>query len=151
MKTENNLTHKQEKFVHEYLTDFNATRAYQEVYKCNYDSARARGSELLANINIKQYIDNLLSNINDKIDENWILTQVIWNYKKAVSEGKDVTAKGYLELLMKYKAMLTERNINIGEDFEAYVQRITNKTQAPVGQTVTQNEESANISDKGHK
>lgn len=53
------LTPNQKIFVDEYLIDLNATRAYKAAYKsCKKDeTARANGSRLLTNANIKYYIN----------------------------------------------------------------------------------------------
>ena len=62
------MTEKQRIFVNEYLIDLNATRAYRVAYP-NVKSdnvARANGSRLLANANIKMFIDEQLKRIEDK-------------------------------------------------------------------------------------
>lgn len=53
------LTEKQKIFVNEYLVDLNATRAYKVAYPNvkKDDTARANGSRLLTNANIKEYLD----------------------------------------------------------------------------------------------
>ena len=60
------MTDKQKRFCNEYLIDCNATRAYKVAYpnvKKN-ESAKAAASRLLANINLKSYIDEQLQKIN---------------------------------------------------------------------------------------
>lgn len=53
------LTEKQKRFCDEYLVDLNATRAYKVAYPNvkKDDTARANGSRLLTNANIKEYLD----------------------------------------------------------------------------------------------
>ena len=53
------LTEKQKRFCDEYLIDLNATRAYKVAYPNvkKDDTARANGSRLLTNANIKEYLD----------------------------------------------------------------------------------------------
>lgn len=53
------LTEKQKQFCLFYLQRFNATWAYQKVYKCNYDTARNNGPRMLANACIKKQISKL--------------------------------------------------------------------------------------------
>ena len=53
------LTEKQRLFCIYYIEDFNATKAYQKAYGCSYDTARANGSKLLTNTNIKKETDRL--------------------------------------------------------------------------------------------
>lgn len=62
------LTNKQFIFANEYLIDFDATRAYKKAYpKVKKDNvARAAASRLLANVNIKNYIDEKLKKIEDE-------------------------------------------------------------------------------------
>lgn len=62
------LTDKQLIFATEYLKDLNATRAYKKAYpKVKKDgAARANGSKLLTNANVKEYIDNQLKKIEDE-------------------------------------------------------------------------------------
>ena len=53
------LTDKQQLFCIYYIEHFNATKAYQQAYDCSRESARANGSRLLTNDNIKSEIDKL--------------------------------------------------------------------------------------------
>ena len=53
------LTEKQQMFCLYFVRCFNATKAYQKAYDCDYDSARAAASKLLTNINIKTRIREL--------------------------------------------------------------------------------------------
>ena len=64
----NELTPKQKRFVDEYLIDMNATRAYKKAYaSCKKDeTARVNGSKLLANTNVKSYIEEQLKKIEDQ-------------------------------------------------------------------------------------
>lgn len=62
------LTAKQRIFANEYLIDMNATRAYKKAYaSCKKDeTARVNGSKLLANTNVKSYIEEQLKKIEDQ-------------------------------------------------------------------------------------
>lgn len=55
------LTDKQQLFCIYYLKYFNATKAYQKAYGCDYLTANANGPRLLANASIKQQIEKLKS------------------------------------------------------------------------------------------
>lgn len=61
------MTEKQKRFADEYIIDLNATRAYKAVYKNikNDETAKANGSRLLTNANVKKYIDEQLQIISD--------------------------------------------------------------------------------------
>lgn len=62
------MTEKQKIFCDEYLIDLNATRAYKAAYpKVKKDSvARANGSRLLTNANIKSYIAERLEELHSE-------------------------------------------------------------------------------------
>lgn len=53
------LTDKQKAFCMYYLQRYNATWAYQKAYDVDYDTARAHGSRMVANGNIKQQLAKL--------------------------------------------------------------------------------------------
>lgn len=56
------MTEKQRAFADEYLTDFNATRAYIAIYKPkSRHGAEASASRLLKNAEVKEYIDGRYS------------------------------------------------------------------------------------------
>ncbi|NFO40799.1 phage portal protein [Clostridium botulinum] len=53
------LTDKQRLFCVIYSKCFNATKAYQKVYKCTHESAMVAGPRLLGNVRVKEQIDSL--------------------------------------------------------------------------------------------
>lgn len=53
------LTDKQRLFCMYYIRSFNATKAYQKAYQCDYLTARSHGYELLLNVVIKTEIQRL--------------------------------------------------------------------------------------------
>ena len=53
------LTPEQQLFCVFYSKTFNATQSYLKAYKCNYETAHASGSRLLANVSIKKEINRL--------------------------------------------------------------------------------------------
>jgi phage terminase small subunit len=55
----NELTDKQRLFCLYYLKYFNATKAYQKAYGCDYFTAKTNGSRLLANANVSKEIERL--------------------------------------------------------------------------------------------
>lgn len=54
-----NLTEKQRLFCIYYIKYFNATKAYQKAYGCDYATAMASGSRLLRNVKISDEIDRM--------------------------------------------------------------------------------------------
>lgn len=124
------MTEKQKRFADEYLIDLNATRAYKAVYKNirSDDTARTNGSRLLANANVRKYIDEQLEKIHNEktADAKEImeyLTSVMRGEHKEetlkwIGEGTqtiaeiDVSAKDRLkaaELLGKRYGMFTDK------------------------------------------
>ncbi|MDU6113808.1 MAG: terminase small subunit [Paeniclostridium sordellii] len=53
------LTDKQRLFCIYYIRCFNATKAYQKAYNCDYNTANVNGYKLLVNASVKQEIDKL--------------------------------------------------------------------------------------------
>ena len=56
------LTDKQRLFCLHYIKSFNATKAYQKAYKCDYLSAKAHGYELLQSVAVCEEIKRLKQN-----------------------------------------------------------------------------------------
>ena len=56
-------------FVLEYCVDYNATRAYREVYKCSDEVANTRWPDLLVNVGIKEAIAKYML---PKIEKLWL-------------------------------------------------------------------------------
>ena len=60
------LTAKQKRFVDEYITDLNATRAYKAAYpKVKKDETAAQaGSRMLRNVNVARYVEKRMKDKN---------------------------------------------------------------------------------------
>src|SRR5690625_266415 len=54
-----NLTDKQRLFCIYYIKYFNATKAYQKAYECDYATAMASGSRLLRNVKVSAEVDRM--------------------------------------------------------------------------------------------
>ena len=68
------LTEKQKLFCIYYIENFNATKAYQRAYECNYNTANRCGPRLLGNVGIKQEIDRLT---NECLEEQEINSKLL--------------------------------------------------------------------------
>lgn len=133
-KDNNKLTARQERFCHEYVKSLNATRAYMAAYPniTKENTAKAAGSRLLANVNVKSYIDCLLKEIDDnsiadakevmkyltkgmrqELEEESIITEMIGNgCSKAKIIKKKISLKDAnkcAEMLAKRYALLTDK------------------------------------------
>lgn len=92
------MTEKQKRFADEYLIDLNATRAYKAAYPTvkKDEVAKAAGSRLLTDVNVKKYIDEQLKIISD---DKVAKAQEVMEYLTAVlrgeSESEVVVIEGY--------------------------------------------------------
>lgn len=84
---ENGMTEKQKIFADEYIICLNATRAYKKAYPNvkKDEVARANGSRLLTNANVKAYIDEQLEKLQS---ERVADQQEVMEYLTAVMRGK---------------------------------------------------------------
>lgn len=108
------LTPKQKVFVDEYLVDLNATRAYKVAYpKIKKDeTARANGSRLLTNANVKEYIEERMKDREKRteITQDKVLQELA---NIAFANGTDfakVVEKSYM------KPILDKEGNEIGEE-----------------------------------
>lgn len=81
-----NLNVRHQRFIEEYLKDFNQTRAYMTAFNnYNYQSCAASANKLLKNPKIKQAIQEIIDEENEKIKYmRWRLIDD--TYKKAFSD-----------------------------------------------------------------
>ena len=81
------MTEKQKIFADEYIICLNATKAYKKAYPNvkKDEVARANGSRLLTNANVKAYIDEQLEKLQS---ERVADQQAILEYLTAVMRGK---------------------------------------------------------------
>ena len=92
------MTDRQRKFADEYIIDCNATRAYKAAYpNVRKDTvARANGSRLLANADIKTYIDDRLEKISDeKIASAVEVMEYLTSVMRGESKASVVVVEGY--------------------------------------------------------
>lgn len=68
------LTEKQRLFCIYYIENFNATKAYQKAYDCNYQTAMSNASRMLRKANVKQEIDRLT---NECLEEQEINSKLL--------------------------------------------------------------------------
>lgn len=109
------LTENQKLFCLHYLQHFNATKAYQEVYQVDFKSARASGSRLLANVNVKAEIDRLKNELKSNIFldlqdlMNECVRQLYADITDFVEFGQEVATnkegESYLKSYLRFKDM----------------------------------------------
>jgi len=92
------MTDKQQKFADEYIIDCNATRAYMAAYPNikKESAARANGSRLLTNANVRAYIDERLAEISSqKTAEAQEVMEYLTSVMRGQSEAEIVVIEGY--------------------------------------------------------
>ena len=91
------MTKKQKIFADEYLIDLNATRAYKVAYPRvkNDEVARANGSRLLTNANIKKYIDDRMEEIhNEKTADAQEVIEYLTSVMRGESASEEIVVEG---------------------------------------------------------
>lgn len=78
-KEDEDLSPQHQQFCVFYVKYHNATKAYQKVYKCEYESAAVLGCKLLRNVKIKNFIEELHKNRMEKLllDEQDIIQKYV--------------------------------------------------------------------------
>lgn len=133
------LTKKQQIFVEEYVKDPNATKAAKKA-KYSEKTAKEMGYENLTKPHVAAAVSEKMESIYEKIDEKWIIENIHKVMVKAFEAGKLADANKALEMLAKWKALLTEKNITQTETFEDFILKMQSKPETPV--QVTNEEES---------
>lgn len=105
------MNEKQKLFAREYLKDFNGTRAYKEVYKCDDESARRCASRLLTNVDVQKEIKEQSEKRLEKID---ISIEDVLNELKAIA----FTDRTKISANVRNTIMLQEENGTKKEYFE---------------------------------
>ena len=83
------MTDKQKAFIDEYLIDYNATRAYKEIYKGvkNDNVAAVNASNLLRNPNVKEYYDEKVKAENKKELSVALMSAFSWDNKVLIEKA----------------------------------------------------------------
>jgi hypothetical protein len=111
------LSLRQKNFAHNYVKNKgNVTRSYKEAYGTNDDNvAASSGFRLLRMDKIKTEIERILGEIDiDKVDEKTIASGIA---NMAFGSESEMIKTRNLELLARWKAMLTDKTINENHDY----------------------------------
>ena len=100
------LNDKQRLFCVIYSRCLNATKAYQKVYKCTYETAMISGNRLLRNVKVKEQLDKLIA---VDLNKEFLQRTLIQKYKDiALSDMGD-----YLKFGVKQVPQWTKNNDGI--------------------------------------
>ena len=85
------LNEKQKAFADYYIESLNATESYAKAYECSYNTARTNGARLLANANIKKYIDEVMSAKDEsRIASQDEILQILTDIARGITEEEVV-------------------------------------------------------------
>ena len=85
------LNEKQKAFADYYIESLNATESYAKAYECSYNTARTNGARLLANANIKKYIDEIMSAKDEsRIASQDEILQILTDIARGITEEEVV-------------------------------------------------------------
>jgi phage terminase small subunit len=111
------LTPKQQRFVEEYLTDLNATKAAE---RAGYSkkTANPQASRLLANVNVQEAITNAKNKRSERteIDQDWVINKLVENLEASMAEKNRPAANKALELLGRHLNIFTDR-LEVKQEF----------------------------------
>lgn len=131
------MTEKQQKFADEYIISLNATQAYKKAYpNIKKDGvAKAAGSRLLANVNVKAYIDEQLERLKSErvADQQEVLEFLTSVMRGEVTEPLLVLdGEGTQKVVNAVPNVSTRRSaaVDLGKRFGLFVdkQEITQRT-----------------------
>lgn len=140
------LTEKQKIFANEYLIDLNATRAYKKAYpKVKKDStAKAAGSRLLTNVNLKNYIEEQLKKIEDEsIADAKEVMQYLTKTMRGELNEEVVVVEGEGEGCSSARTVRKEVGIKernkaaelLGKRYKLFIDKVENDTNLSVNST----------------
>lgn len=134
---ENGMTEKQKKFADEYIISLNATQAYKKAYSSvkKGDVARANGSRLLANANVRAYIDERLEQLKSErvADQQEVLEFLTAVMRGEVTEPLLVLDGDGYQKVMDAKPNVSTRKsaaVDLGKRYGLFVdkQEVTQRT-----------------------
>ena len=134
---ENGMTEKQKLFADEYIISLNATQAYKKAYPNvkKDEVAKAAGSRLLTNVNVKAYIDEQLEKLKS---ERVADQQEVLEFLTAVMRGEItepllvLDGDGYQKVMDAKPNVSTRKSaaVDLGKRYGLFIDRqeITQKT-----------------------
>ena len=134
---ENGMTEKQKIFADEYIICLNATKAYKKAYPNvkKDEVARANGSRLLTNANVKAYIDEQLEKLKSErvADQQEVLEFLTSVMRGEVTEPLLILdGEGTQRMVMAKPSVSTRKSaaVDLGKRYGLFVdkQEITQRT-----------------------
>ena len=131
------LNKKQKAFADYYIESLNATESYVKAYECSYNTARTNGARLLANANIKRYIDEIMSAKDEsRIASQDEILQILTDIARGVTEEEVVQFSQLGEELRTTRKPTIKDRMKASELLGKRYRMWTDKIEADVNQQV---------------
>ena len=131
------LNQKQKAFCDFYIESLNATESYAKAYECSYNTARTNGARLLANANIKKYIDEVMSAKDEsRIASQDEILQILTDIARGVTEEEVVQFSQLGEELRTTRKPTIKDRMKASELLGKRYRMWTDKIEADVNQQV---------------
>lgn len=131
------LNKKQKAFADYYIESLNATESYAKAYECSYNTARTNGARLLANANIKRYIDEVMSAKDEsRIASQDEILQILTDIARGVTEEEVVQFSQLGEELRTTRKPTIKDRMKASELLGKRYRMWTDKIEADVNQQV---------------
>lgn len=131
------LNKKQKAFADYYIESLNATESYVKAYECSYNTARTNGARLLANANIKKYIDEVMSAKDEsRIASQDEILQILTDIARGVTEEEVVQFSQLGEELRTTRKPTIKDRMKASELLGKRYRMWTDKIEADVNQQV---------------
>ena len=131
------LNKKQKAFADYYIESLNATESYVKAYECSYNTARTNGARLLANANIKRYIDEVMSAKDEsRIASQDEILQILTDIARGVTEEEVVQFSQLGEELRTTRKPTIKDRMKASELLGKRYRMWTDKIEADINQQV---------------
>ena len=131
------LNEKQKAFADYYIESLNATESYAKAYECSYNTARTNGARLLANANIKKYIDEVMSAKDEsRIASQDEILQILTDIARGITEEEVVQFSQLGEELRTTRKPTIKDRMKASEKKKKRYRMWVDKVEADVNQQV---------------
>ncbi len=132
------LNEKQKAFADYYIESLNATESYAKAYECSYNTARTNGARLLANANIKKYIDEVMSAKDEsRIASQDEILQILTDIARGITEEEVVQFSQLGEELRTTRKPTIKDRMKASELLGKRYRMFTDKTELEITEPIT--------------
>ena len=132
------LNETQKAFADYYIESLNATESYAKAYECSYTTARTNGARLLANANIKKYIDEVMSAKDEsRIASQDEILQILTDIARGITEEEVVQFSQLGEELRTTRKPTIKDRMKASELLGKRYRMFTDKTELEITEPIT--------------